>query len=306
MIAFVPYVEQPVLHLGPLTIAAFGAIVAASAAVGMKLGARRFADLGLDRELGDRLAWWVVVGGFVGAHLFSLVFYFPGKLLANPWSLLRLWEDISSFGGIIGGALALALFLRRHGARLDASTRWGYVDAVAYAFAVALTIGRLACTLAHDHPGSVTSFPLAISLEEPEARAFITGTYAAAGRLAELPAPGRLAELGFHDLGWYELLVLAFVVVPLVMLRERAGHRLGVHRAGGALVTFLLCYMPLRFALDFLRVSDARYAGLTPAQWAALATLTALPFLAARLRRVPARSFGAASSAGSSAGPEPS
>ena len=42
--------------------------------------------------------------------------------------------------------------------------------------------------------------------------------------------------------------------------------------------------MPVRFLLDFLRVSDVRYAGLTPAQWAALCVLTALPFLLHRAR----------------------
>lgn len=265
-----------------------------SVALGMTLGARRFAALGLDRALGERFAWWVVVGGFLGAHLFSVLLYFPEKVAANPLVLLKLWEDISSFGGIVGGALAMALFLSRHGSGLDASTRWAYVDTAAYVFPISLTIGRVACALAHDHPGTITSFPLAIALEEPEARIFIDGVYAAAGRAAELPPPGMLARLGFHDLGWYEFLLLALFVVPATLLSERGAHRAGVHRAGRALVTFVACYMPARFALDFLRVSDARYAGLTPAQWTALAALAALPLLVARARAVPPREFGAA------------
>jgi phosphatidylglycerol:prolipoprotein diacylglycerol transferase len=40
----------------------------------------------------------------------------------------------------------------------------------------------------------------------------------------------------------------------------------------------MLIYAPARFALDFLRATDVatpdrRYVGLTPAQWACLATL---------------------------------
>ena len=285
----IPYLEQPTLSLGPVTLTAFGAIVAGSVALGMWLGARRFDALGLDRALGERFAWWVVVGGFVGAHLFSVLLYYPEKVASNPLVLLKLWEDISSFGGIVGGALAITIFLARHGARLDASTRWAYVDTAAYVFPISLMIGRIACALAHDHPGRITSFPLAVSLEEPAAQAFIARTYEAAGRAAELPATEALARLGFHDLGLHEFLVLALVVVPLTLLRERRVHRTGAHRAGVALTTFLACYMPLRFALDFLRVSDVRYAGLTPAQWTALAALAALPVLVARTRRVPPR-----------------
>ena len=29
--------------------------------------------------------------------------YFPDKVLRDPWILLRVWDDISSFGGILGG-----------------------------------------------------------------------------------------------------------------------------------------------------------------------------------------------------------
>ncbi len=39
---------------------------------------------------------------------------------------------------------------------------------------------------------------------------------------------------------------------------------------GTFFVLFMLLYLPVRFGLDFLRVADARYSGLTPAQWAAV------------------------------------
>lgn len=62
---------------------------------------------------------------------------------------------------------------------------------------------------------------------------------------------------------------------------------------GTFLLAFLLAYLPIRFVLDFLRVADARYAGLTPAQWVALAgLLIAAPYVAAvmaRGRRMPGR-----------------
>lgn len=285
----IPFAQQPVFSVGPLTIATFGLLVSASVFVGLTLGRWRFQRLGLDARLGDRLGWWVLLGGFAGAHLFSVLFYFPEKVAANPLVLFKVWEDISSFGGLVGGALAHWWFLRRHGRALTQRERWAYVEAVAFVFPIALMVGRLACTAAHDHPGTVTGFPLAVSLATPDARGFIADVYADAGRLQELPSDARLAALGFHDLGWYEFLYLAAVVVPVLWWRvgrtggpERTGgtHRGGIHAgAPRALISFILLYMPVRFLLDFLRVSDVRYVGLTPAQWAALAALGALPFL---------------------------
>lgn len=282
--AMIPYYVQPTITVGPVTIAAFGVIVAASVMVGTTLGARRFAYLGLERALGDRFAWWAVVGGFLGAHLFAVLLYFPEKVLANPLVLLKLWEDISSFGGIVGGTLAIWIFMRRYGAHLPLATRWAFVDVAAFVFPISLTIGRLACTVAHDHPGTITRWPLAVSLATPAAQRYIAGVYEAAGRAAELPTGPALAQLGFHDLGWYEFLYLALVVTPLTLWFARRERRRGPHRPGTFLVTFVGLYMPVRFALDFLRVSDVRYVGLTPAQWAALAALAALPVLVRRTR----------------------
>src|SRR5687768_14521276 len=103
----IPYFAQPALSLGPLTIHAFGIVVATSVLVGLSLGKRRFEQLGLDATFGERMAWWILGGGFLGAHLFALLLYFPSKIARDPWSLLRVWEDISSFGGIVGAAIAL-------------------------------------------------------------------------------------------------------------------------------------------------------------------------------------------------------
>lgn len=275
----IPFFEQPSIRIGPISIHAFGIIVAGSVLTGLELGRRRFDRLGLDKKLGEGFAWYVVVGGFLGAHVFSVLFYFPEELMANPLILLRLWEDISSFGGILGGTLAISLFFHRIARRVDPVARWRYVDVAAYVFPVSLAIGRVACSFSHDHPGNITDFPLAVSLATPAAQSYIRATYVAAGRSAELPSASALSRLGFHDLGWYELLYLMVLVVPVTIALGRRPRP-----AGAFLVSFLALYMPVRFGLDFLRVSDARYVGLTPAQWAALLCVASLPVVWSRIR----------------------
>ena len=280
--SMVPYFEQPSISLGPITIAAFGVIVSGSVLAGIEIGRRRFRNLGLDPARGEALGWYAIIGGFLGAHLFSVLFYFPGEVVVNPLLLFKVWENIASFGSILGGLLAIWLYFRIKAPDVSAEMRRVYLDVVAFTFPFALAIGRFACSLAHDHPGTLTTFPLAISLESPAAREYISSVYRNGGRAAELPAADVMTRMGFHDLGWYEFLYLAAVVVPAVLLTNH--RRRGERPAGRFAALFILLYMPVRFALDFLRVSDARYAGLTPAQWTALVLLGALPVMWFRWR----------------------
>jgi len=277
----IPYFPQPEFHLfGPVTIHAFGAIVALAVIVGWQRIVARTRAKSLDPELVQDLMSYVVLSGFVVAHLYSVLAYFPREAMEHPLLLLKFWEDISSFGGFAGGLLGLWLFFRFKARDVDATTRLRYLDAIAYVFPFAWAIGRIACTVAHDHPGTVTTFPLGISLKSPEAQAYIAFFYREAGRLAELPPPAVLAKMAFHDLGWYEFLYMASLMVPAFVLLDRKPRPPGFF-----LVAFLLLYVPARFFLDFLRISDARYFGLTPGQYAGIAVFLAAILFMVRIYR---------------------
>lgn len=270
-----PYFEQPVWQIGPITIHAFGVAVAVAAWLGLTMVQRRFVSLGLDPVLGQRLGGWMLLGGILGAHLFSVLFYFPDRLRHDPWLLLRVWEDISSRGGFLGGVAAAVIFLSTRARELERDAKLAYLDAIAFVFPAAFAIGRFGCTLAHDHPGTVTSFPLAISLRTDAALNYVSGVYREAG----LALPHGASTMGFHDLGLYEFLFLSLMVVPLFV-----GFNRRQRPPGFFLVAFAALYLPVRFAFDMLRVADVRYIGLTPAQWVAALVMVALPFFAVRQR----------------------
>ena len=272
-----PFFEQPALHLGSLTIHAFGVAVAVGLYLSLAMAERRFVRTSLDPTIGARLGGWMLVGGFLGAHLFSVLLYFPTQLRSDPWLLLRLWEDVSSFGGMVGGVIGACLFLSTRTPQIDSRTRLTFLDAIAFVFPVGLAFGRVGCALAHDHPGTITTFPLAISLQSPAAQTFIRGVYDAAGR----PLPAVASNMGFHDLGLYECLFLIFVVIPAFRYWDRRPREPGFY-----LVAFAVLYLPVRFALDVLRVADVRYLRLTPGQWIAAFTLAALPLLVMDRRKV--------------------
>jgi phosphatidylglycerol---prolipoprotein diacylglyceryl transferase len=235
----IPYFEQPRLHLGPITIHAFGVLVAAAVLVGYRLFRGQLRVRDLDRLIGDRLFSYIIVGGFVGAHLVDRLVYFPGETWEDPWSLLRFWEGLSSFGGFIGAVTGAWLFHldQRRKAQVDA---WPYLDSVAFAFPFGWIFGRLGCFLAYDHRGSPTRFILGQRYHDGVIR---------------------------HNLGLEEALFTIVLAAVFLLLSRR-------RRPDGFYVGLLaLLYAPFRFALDFLRVVDVRYAGLTPGQWGALALL---------------------------------
>ena len=274
----IPYFTQPEIHIfGPFTLHAFGGLVALAVIVGWRLTVARCRKKGLDPEVCEDLLAYVIISGFVVAHLYSVIAYFPREAMKDPLLLLKFWENISSFGGFLGGLTGLWLYFRMNAGRIDAESRIRYLDAIAYVFPFAWTIGRLACTTAHDHPGTVTSFPLGVSLATPEARSYLFYFYQAAGRLSELPAPAELSKMAFHDLGWYEFLYMSLVISPVFLLLDRKSRPPGFF-----VIAFLLMYVPARFLLDFLRLVDARYGGLTPGQYAGAVVFAAALFLAIR------------------------
>jgi len=276
----VPYFEQPVLPLGPVKIHAFGVLVAVAMLVGIQGTIWRCRKLSLDTDLCADLLFYMLIAAFVSAHLTAVFAYFPHEVANNPWMLLKIWENISSFGGILGALFGIWLFFRWKSPPLPPGTGWRYLDAIAFVFPFAWAIGRLGCTVAHDHPGTVTTFPLGVSLSTPKAGAYLTYFYREAGRLGDLPDPARLARMAYHDLGWYEFLFTLFFLCPAFLILDRKPRPTGFFP-----LAFILLYVPVRFFLDFLRISDARYGGLTFGQYAAIAGFAAAGYVA--LRRTP-------------------
>lgn len=232
----IPYFAQPTLHLGPITIHAFGVLVATGILLALRIIRKRAPDLGLDPVLAERLAMRMIIVGFIGAHIVDRVVYFPRELLANPLSILYVWQGISSFGGFVGGIGVAIWFVRSQRA---SGLGWRYLDLIAYAFPFAWFFGRLGCACAFDHPGLETHFFLAERYTDGVVR---------------------------HNLGLDE----AIYILPLVGLFYWLGR--GKPRGPGFFVGLLaLAYAPARFLLDILRFVDARYFGFTPGQYGSLA-----------------------------------
>ena len=236
-----PYVSPPQIPLdlpllGARPLSVFGPIVV----VGIWLGLRRVHAYGrvhgLPADFVERLAMRVLLVGFAVAHLVAMVFYHPERVIESPWILLDITSGIASTGGLLGAAIALALWGRH-----PQASRLRIADMLVYGMVVGFTIGRVGCALVHDHPGIVTS----------------SDAWMAVG-----PWPDGAYR---YDLGLIELIgctALALWVTYRFDWRRAAPGRLSGWVAIG--------YGIFRFPLDALRVADRHWLGLTFAQWVAL------------------------------------
>ena len=234
-----PSIPFPII--GKLTIHAFGILVATGMVVGAWLTRKRGRELGLVDEMVSSMITWVLVTGFLFAHIFDVFAYQTYGSQPSLWEILNPTMGFSSFGGFIGALVGLFVWCWR-----KKQPVMPYADSLGYGLATGWMFGRLGCFTAHDHPGIHTSFFLAVKYPD-----------------------GARFDLGLLEALWAMGIALAFAIL------RRKRRPLGIY------VTILtLAYAPVRFGLDFLRArdvpgADPRYGGLTPAQWGCVAVLFA-------------------------------
>lgn len=188
----------------------------------------------IERRTALHLPEICLVGGLVGAHLVHVLVYHPQLMNDDPLILLKIWAGFSSVGGFFGGALAGLVYL----VAIKRVPVLPYGDRTLTGLVIGWIFGRTGCALTHDHPGIHTDFFLGV----------------------------RYPDGVRHDLGTYELFLTIAITAVLIGLGRAP------RRVGDFMMTILLMYAPVRFFLDFLRIqegdyADARYAGLTAAQY---------------------------------------
>lgn len=250
----IPYLDIPPLRIGPWEIQPFGMLVLTGIVVAAILSRRRARQVGLDPEVIGWLVRLCAFFGIFGAHLVHLVAYHPEELARDPWSIFKFWSGMSSFGGFISAAIACGIYLkRRHIPFLP------YADALMFGFWPGWCISRIGCATAHDHPGRLSDFVLAV----------------------QFPGGAR------HDLGLYEVFLSLFWI-PLVLWLGRKND-VNDPQPGSILSAMIVAYSVPRFFLDFLRATDlpyhdVRYSGLTPAQYGCIALTIVSAWFFFRLR----------------------
>jgi phosphatidylglycerol:prolipoprotein diacylglycerol transferase len=239
----------PVLiEIGPITIYSFGAMLALAFLAATHVTSRELERHGYDGEIASKLVIWAVVGGLVGARLWS-VWNDWDDFVREPLRVLLSGSGLVFYGGLAGGFVAVSLAIRRH------AIPWlTAVDCIAPGLPLAHAIGRIGCELAGDgdwgRPSTV-----------PWAHAYPN---AIIGWQEWLSTHGLPPDTRVHPTPIYEMVMYFAIFGILWSVRKRpmpAGSLLWLYFVLGGLA---------RFAVEFVRLNSPALLGLTEAQWFSL------------------------------------
>jgi len=245
----IPFIHSQTYAVFGLQLQTWGTFVALGYALGTFIAYRRAQQKGLDPQRILDLSFWIFIAAFLGARLFHVFLYEPGYYLQHPWEAIDLRQPgWSMFGGFFGAAIVFFWYARRYALDLLA-----YADTLIWGLPWGCGVGRIGCFLIHDHPGTLTSFVLGVKYPDGSTR---------------------------HDLGLY-LSLIGFLTGGLFLWLNRRQRKPGFWFGAYMLIEGIV-----RFSLDFLRIVDVRYFGLTPAQYLSIPLIMIGFFLLRRHRSV--------------------
>ena len=222
----------PEIHLLGLTLKTFGVIVALAFVAAGVLIARQLKERGQPVDWAYELVLVAVIGGVIGAKAWYLVQNF-GRVRGDILGALFSGQGLVWYGGLLGGALAVALWARRR-----RMLGLALLDVAAPALAAGYAVGRLACQVSGDGDyGKPSDLPWAMSYPD-----------------GVVPT-----TVAVHPTPVYEAIAMGVVAVVLWRLRGRLA-------PGRLFALYLALAGTERFLVEFLRRNDAVLIGLTAAQ----------------------------------------
>jgi prolipoprotein diacylglyceryl transferase len=159
MLASLPSPSQSVIELGPLTIRAYGLMIALGVVAAVMVSQRRWAARGGDPEDIATIAMWAVPAGLIGSRIYHVLTDWRfDEGWAEPF---KIWEGgLGIPGGIAAGVLVGLWVIRRN--RWD---RPGLLDAIVPGLPLAQAIGRWGNWFNQELFGGPTDLPWAVEID---------------------------------------------------------------------------------------------------------------------------------------------
>ncbi len=245
MIAAIPSPPSGTIDIGPLSIHAYGLMIALGVVAAVWLAGRRLAATGAGtRDDVASIALWGVLAGVIGARLYHVATDWD-RFRDDPVRIVEIWRGgLGIPGGLLAGTLAGLWATRRRGVDLAVMA-----NCAAPAIPLAQAIGRWGNWFNQELFGRPTTLPWGLRVDPDRA--------IAAGH-----APGTL----FHPTFLYESLWNLGLVALLLVVDARRPLR-----PPRLFSLYLLGYGVGRFWIEGLRIDPAHdVGGLRWNQWVAL------------------------------------
>jgi prolipoprotein diacylglyceryl transferase len=260
IVASIPSPSSGALTIGPLSVHAYGLMIALGVIAAVWLLGRRLEKSGAGtREDASSMAVWAVIAGVIGSRLYHVVTDWD-SFKHDLGRIPQIWRGgLGIPGGILFGALAAVWAFKRRGI----SPAVG-LSAAAPALPLAQAIGRWGNWWNQELFGRATTLPWALRIDTDK-----------------LPA-GYPPGTTFHPTFLYESLWNFALCIALLRI-----DRMFKLRPGRLFAMYVVGYAAGRFWIEGLRIDPAHTAGgLRLNQWVALIVgLIALLYLLLDWRR---------------------
>ena len=229
LLASIPSPPDDAIELGPLTVRAYGVMIALGVVAAVWLAQRRWASRGGDPEDIATIAMWAVPAGLIGARLYHVLTDWRfDEGLAEPF---KIWEGgLGIPGGMAAGVLVGLWVIQRNG-----WDRPGLLDAIVPGLPLAQAIGRWGNWFNQELFGRPSDLPWAVEIDAD---------------IAE-DAGHPLAET-FHPTFLYES-VWNFGLAGFLIWIDRTGRI----RRGWLLAVYVVGYLSARLVLETIRIDPA-------------------------------------------------
>lgn len=234
------------IQIGSITIYYYGIIIMLGALAAAGLSAYVARQKGENSDIVWDGLVWVLIGGIVGARIWHILTPPASMVEAGYTTMYYLTHPLDAIniragglgipGAVIGGLLALFLFVRRRKLYFPF-----WLDVVAPALALGQAIGRWGNYFNQELYGSPSTLPWAIEIS-PENR-----------------LPGYEDQATYHPLFLYESLWNFGTVILLLWLGRKYAQRL---IDGDLFLIYLIAYPLGRFLLEFLRLDPSQVGGI--------------------------------------------
>jgi len=229
------------IQIGPVMIRYYALIILAGAMVAAWLATQEAKRRGKDPEMVWDMLPWLLIGGIIGARLWHVLtpsssntamglttqYYFQ-----NPLEILKIWKGgLGIFGGIIGGAIALAIYCRA-----NKQNFFEWTDIIVPGLLIAQAIGRWGNFVNQEVYGPPSDLPWAIYIDP-------------AHRL-----PGFETVERYHPLFLYESLLTLLGGLLLLYIARKYKDKLFI---GDLFLMYLVYYPFIRFGLEFIRLDPS-------------------------------------------------
>ncbi|MFA5000062.1 MAG: prolipoprotein diacylglyceryl transferase [Patescibacteria group bacterium] len=148
------------LTIGPLTVYWYGLFMVLSilAALGITFYLAKFHKI--KRDLIFDLAFWLIIGGLIGARIYDVFLQLP-YYLNHPFQVFAVWKGgLAIHGAILAGLLVVWLFAKKHHLAF-----WQLIALIAPGLALGQAIGRWGNYFNQELFGLPTALPWGIPIE---------------------------------------------------------------------------------------------------------------------------------------------